>query len=287
MRTVLLVADLEGITGVDTLEALIVGAERYGAAARRMTEEVALVAQLLREAGVEHVRISDAHRSGAETNLDAALLPEGCSVHVTDSMYGGALLDDVEAVACVGMHASGISAGFGAHTVSVNTAWSLDGASINETQLARWLAAERGVPMWFSAGDQVLERELGGVVPFVRTKRSRSRAETTSRGLHLVHRAFRQVVRGPCAPVPKVPRAPLSIRFQREAEADAAVAAGAKRTSATTISVAPRGTFEAQYEEVLRFIGATEAAVLMRIEGLPGTRAFARSAARLITDDWE
>jgi D-amino peptidase len=285
MKTVLLIADLEGISGVESIEDLVVGAPGYPRAAQRMTDEVALVARLLRTRGVQRVRISDAHRSGAPSNLDPSALPEWCEVRVTDDLYGGALLEGVDAVACVGMHASGTSAGFGAHTVSLHTAWSLGGIELTETRVAQWLAAERGVPLWFSAGDDVLQAQLGDV-PFVLTKRSRSRHQTTSLQADEVEAAFGKVLEA--TPVLASPtRAPLDVRFQRVVEADAAEAAGAARLSPTTIRVEVQETFAAQYESALRFIEPTEAVMLSAIAGLPGTARFARNAAALLVAPWE
>lgn len=285
MRRVLLIADLEGITGVDSIDALAAGSPLYLAAAERMTEEVGWVARLLLERGVESIVISDAHRSGADTNLDASRLPPGCEVRVTDDLYGGPLLDQVDAVVCVGMHAAGSSNGFGAHTVSVNTAWTLGHTELSETHVARLLAAERGVPMWFSSGDDVLEQTLD--VPFVRTKRALSRAEAESRPLQEVQAGFEEVLRGPVALIPPVPRAPLRLRFQRILEADQAERAGGRRVSAVEIELAPGQTFRAQYDEALRLSSAAEEMLLTRVEGEPGTARFAASATRLLLEPWE
>lgn len=285
VRTVLLIADLEGITGVDSLEALVGGGEGADAAVHRMNEEVAFVARLLLEAGVEHVRISDAHRSGAP-NLDPSLLPARTSVHLEDDLYGGALLDGVEAVACVGMHASAQAAGFGAHCVSLSTAWTHGGAPLSETALVRLLAAERGVPLWFSSGDDVLARELGEV-PVVITKRSRAVDLTASRPWRDVEQDFRAVVRAAPSAVPDVPRAPLEVRFQTLAEAEAAATRTGRTRQGTRVILETASSFGAQYTEALRLIDAAQDALLARVSGQPGTREFARSAAALFAARWE
>lgn len=284
MRRVLLIADLEGVTGVDTLSSLVFCGPGYPEAARRMTEEVATVARALLAAGVEEVRISDAHRAGAgEPNLDASRLPSGCTVHLVDDLYGGALLDGVEAVCAVGMHASGAAEGFGAHTVALHTAWALGGQPLTETHLAMFLAAERGLPFWFSSGDQVLEAELPGV-PFVRTKVARSRGDATSRPVEEVAAALRAVVATPLPPLRPVPEAPLVLRFQRRAEAEAS---GGRLVSPTEVELAPRGSFTAQYLDALRLVEASEAAFAQRLRGRFGTPRFAEAAAALILEPWD
>lgn len=287
MRRVLLIGDLEGITGVESIDDLVVGAPGYEAAAERMTDEVAFVAAQLVARGVESIVVSDAHRSGAPRNLEAGRLPACCEVRVEDDMYGGHLLDGVEAVVCLGMHALGASPGFGAHTVSVNTAWTLGSLALTETHLAWLLAAERGVPLWCSAGDDVLEQQLAGVVPFVRTKRALSRGAAQSLPREVVEARFREVLAGAPAAIPQVPRAPLRVRFQRVAEADAAASAGGRRVTSTELELAPQATLQAQYEQALALVAAAEGTLLSRLEGIPGSARFATSAARLLLDPWE
>lgn len=284
-RVVSLIADLEGICGVDSLEALVWGGAGAEAAVSRMNDEVAFVARLLLEAGATEVRISDAHRSGAPANLDPSRLPAGCSVHVLDDMYGGPLLDGVDAVACVGMHASGRSLGFGAHCVSVSTAWSLAGRALTETHLAQLLAAERGVPLWFSAGDDVLARELGPEVPFVVTKHSASVSQTRSRPLAEVEAAFRALVHRRPAELPVVPRAPLAVRFQTLAEARAASEATGVSREGSTLTLPPAATFAEQYTRALALITAGQDALAARVKGGPDD--FARLAAGLFLAPWE
>ena len=287
MRRVLLIADLEGITGIDSVTDLVAGAPGYPAAAVRMTDEVAFVAGLLIARGVGSIVVSDAHRSGAPTNLDSSRLPACCDVRVEDDMYGGRLLDEVEAVVCVGMHALGNSAGFGAHTVSLNTAWTLGSLALTETHVAGLLAAERGVPLWCSAGDDVLEQQLGSGVPFVRTKQALSRGEARSLPQAEVEARLGEVLQRAPAAIPPVPREPLRLRFQRVAEAEAAAQAGGRRISPTELELAPHDTFQRQYDAALALIAAAEDTLLSRVAGFPGTVRFAQNAARLLLEPWD
>ena len=265
MGRVLLIADLEGITGVDSSSAIAFGAPSYPAAAKRMTDEVALVARLLLERGVGSIVVSDAHRSGADTNLDRSLLPRQCEVRVEDDMYGGALLDGVEAVVCVGMHARAGSAGFCAHTVAVNASWTLGEQPLTETHLALFLAAERGVPIWCASGDDVLEQQLHGLVPFVRTKQALSVTEARSLPLGAVEAHYGRVLAGPPAAIPRVPREVLRLRFRDGPRAE--VAAGE--------------SFQRQYEAGLALMSSPE------VNGVPGTPEFAHSAVQLLLEPWE
>lgn len=287
MRRVLLIADLEGITGIESVADLVVGAPTYPSAAGRMTEEVAFVATQLVGLGAQSIIVSDAHRSGAPTNLDAARLPGCCDVRVEEDLYGGRLLDEVEAVVCVGMHALGASGGFGAHTVSLNTAWTLGTLELTETHVAWLLAAERGVPLWCSAGDDVLEQQLGGVVPFVRTKQAVSRKEARSLPRGGVEARFREVLEGAPAAIPAVPKAVLRLRFQKVAEAEAASRAGGRRVSPTELELTPHATFQQQYDAALKLIASAQDTLLARIAGPPGGARFAVNAARLLLEPWD
>ena len=260
MRRVLVIADLEGITGVDSISAIAFGAPSYPAAAKRMTHEVALVSRLLLERGVGSIVVSDAHRSGAQTNLDASLLPRACEVRVEDDMYGGALLDGVEAVVCVGMHARAGSAGFCAHTVAVNASWTLGEQPLTETHLALFLAAERGVPIWCASGDDVLEQQLD-----VRTKQALSVSAARSLSLGEVEAHYERVLAGAPAAIPRVPCEVLRLRFRDGAHAE----------------VGPGESFQRQYDEASRLMSSPE------VNGVPGTPEFAQSAVQLLLERWE
>jgi D-amino peptidase len=286
MSRVLLIADLEGIPTVDRAEALVAGGPGHAAALEAMAASVREVVERLRREGVAEVRISDAHRSGGGPNLEAAAFP-GCELHFTDDLYGGALLDGVDAVCAVGMHARARSRGFAGHTVSLHTDWQLGGVALDESRLAQLLAAERGIPMWFTCGDDVLAVDCDGVLPCAITKRSSS--TTTTRTLDASARVAEldEVFARRNTRLPPVPRAPLTITFQRRVEAEAAWAAGAPRCGPTSIELAPGESFFEQYTQALRWISTTEDAVLAQLTALPGTEAFAHQLAALFAAPWE
>ena len=272
--------DLEGVPHVDRLEALVWGGPGHDAALEAMhrhTSEV--IERLRREAGVTSVRVSDAHRSGAPFNLSRERLPGDCELCFVDDMYGGPLLEGVTAVACIGMHASARSGGFAGHTVASNTEWLLGEEVLTETSIAQYLAAARGAPMWFTAGDDVLARECGARVPCVVTKHSTATDVTRTIAL-------------PSGPwprnlsVPVVPRAPLVVRFQRAVECDAAVAAGARRIDRTRI-VIDEGDFTAQYAEALRVVDAASDRFGAQFRGTLGTPEFAREVAGVMCAPWD
>ena len=218
-RAVLLIADMEGICGVDALEPLQHTHGGYAAAARRMTQELAFVIGELRRQGTQQIRVVDSHRSGAPWNVDAAALGD-VEFLVPDDSYEPAVFAGMDAVACVGMHAAAFTPGFAAHTVTVSPAWRVAGETISEAHLVRWLAAAQGVPLWFCSGDDVLRAQVGGA--FVCTKTSAAIDRTTSHAWSDVAEAYRAVLAVPPAAVSEVPAGPIELRFRNAAQRDQA-----------------------------------------------------------------
>lgn len=263
MRTALLIADLEGVAGVDRLEALAFGSEHYPDACARMTKEVNAAIEGLVAQGFGHVRVSDSHRSGSGApNLAPGQLPDAAELRFVDpDAYGGALLDGVDAIACVGMHAAGGTQGFAAHTVDLNTAWLVGGAPVSETELAFWLAAERGVPAVFASGDDVLGAALGARVPFVKTKTAAGvdRARSVRDALAPIRAAAGLAP----AAFGKPPPGPIVLRLK----------------SGASLRF-DGGSFADRYAAALAAIPEVE------VTEVPGTREFAKRAAKLLRAPW-
>ncbi len=283
MRRALLIADLEGVAGVDSVRDLALGGAGYLAAREKMTREVNACVEGLVAAGFEQVRVSDAHDCGSgEANLLAPLLHPACELRYepVDS-FGGALLDRVQAVACVGMHAGAGTPGFAAHTVRPHVAFRWGGRELDETRIAFWLAAERGVPALYSAGDDVLAGSAGP--GFVLTKRAVSGAEAKSLPEAEVWQKLRRAGGTPDG-WPEVPRArELVLRFKRAAWADAAEKAGAPRVGPVEVAV-PGDGFTQCYERALELFAATDEVLLAEVPSPPGTPGFAEEAARLLLE---
>jgi D-amino peptidase len=283
MKTALLIADLEGIGGVDDPSMLVFGSPGHPEACAHMTREVRAAITGLLEAGYTRIKLSDAHRSGSGApNLSPAELPKGVELFYTDDMYGGPLLDGVDAVACVGMHAAGGTQGFGAHTVEIHTAWYAGERALSETDIAMALAAERGIPTLYSAGDDVLGQSLNDRLHFVCTKQSRGPAHTVSIELARIEESLRLAGHvSPRRPEPPPPPR-LLLRFKGSDFADAATEAGARRISASTVEIEGT-TFSAAYQEALRVASATSALLGSYLKDVPGTSAFTASAVKLLT----
>jgi len=274
MATALLIADLEGICGVDDAVDLAFGGQGHARACARMTAEVARVAGALREAGYETVRVSDSHRSGSgEANVDAGALPPGATLYLLDDPYAPELFDGVNAVACVGMHAAGGTRGFGAHTVQVHCAVRAGFRLLSETDLVLGLAHDARARVLFVSGDDVLGRSLSPQIPYLCTKRAVSVRTARSAPTAGVGQALRKLARPPGVPAPPPPNGPLALHFKP------GLGAGGQHVHGPN--------FRARYSAALAAIDASSDALLAHLAGAPGTAGFAQSAARLLAAGWK
>lgn len=269
--TALVIADLEGVAGVDDATDLAWGGRGHDAARAAMAGEVAVVCRALLASGWDRVRVSDSHRSGSgQPNLDPLALPPGAVLEFRDDAYEPELFDLVDAVACVGMHAGGRSRGFGAHTVQLNTAWRCGFRLLSEVDLVLALAREVNAKVLFVSGDDALMRSVHGRAPYVLTKRALSCHTARSFPRELVHTALDRAARAAPAPVPPAPRGPIAV--EDKVSGQVAHARGA--------------TFRERYHGALQLAEASSAGVAAKVDGEPGTLAFAESAARLLAQPW-
>jgi len=283
-REALLVVDLGGVAGVDRPAAMLFGTPDYEAARDLLTAEVNAAVEGLVAAGFTGVRVSDSHLSGSgAANVRAEALHPAATLHHLDDWYAEALFDGVEAVACLGMHAPAGSRGFAAHTVDLSSRWSIGRRLLSESDLVLGLAAERGTPVVFVAGDDVLQAHLGKRVPYVRTKRAVSNVEASSRAPADVLAALRAAARRTPVPAPSLPRGPLRLDFHLAACADAASPV-ARRVSPT--SVTATGTARQRYTRAVAAAHAAEPLLVQSVWARPGDAWMVEDAAALLALPW-
>lgn len=281
-RRALLVVDLEGVAGVDSPGALISGTPEYTHARALLTDEVNAAVEGLLAAGFQRVRVSDSHLSGSgESNLlPEALHPAAEPCFLAEDAYAPHLFEDVEAVACLGMHAAAGPAGFGAHTVDLLGAWTCAGQVLSEAELVLALAAEAGVPAVFVSGDDVLQARLAGRVPYVRTKVALSTTRAFSREPWVVLPELTRAAARPPRPVEALPDAPLVLTFKSGHQAALATGAGARRLDRYRVEVEGR-TFRERYTRALHATSAASAVLVEAVADGPGSAAFLRDATAL------
>ncbi|EPX57998.1 D-aminopeptidase dipeptide-binding protein DppA [Cystobacter fuscus DSM 2262] len=249
-----LVVDVVGVAGVDTLGALLPGAPGAAQARAWMMAEVNAAVEGLLSAGFERVWVSDASCSTVPFPGGEALHPgaEPCS---GEDPFAPSWLEDVQAVACVGMHAAAGTGGFGAHTGGPLCVWTCAGRTLSEAELVLALAAEAGVPAVFVSGDDVLRAGLEGRVGYVCTKTAVSTERAVSRAPEEVHEELRRAAARPGQDQTPLPDAPLVLCFKSGHQATLAERTGARRLDAYRVEVSGR-TFRERYTHARRAVAA-------------------------------
>jgi D-amino peptidase len=281
-RQVLLVVDLVGVAGVDTVAALVAGTPEYAHARARLMAEVNAAVEGLLAGGFQRVRVSDSHLSGSgEANLSPeALHPAAEPCFHPEDAYGPALFEGVHAVACLGMHAAAGPQGFAAHTVDVLGTWTCGGRTLSEAELVLGLAAEAGLPCLFVSGDDVLQEQLGGRVRYVRTKTALSATRAFSRAPEEVLAELAQAAAQPGLPVEGLPEQPLLLTFKSTRQATLAVQAGARPVDLYKVEVEGR-SFRERYTRALHATTAARAVLGDLLREPPGSPGFLRDVSSL------
>jgi len=282
MRRALLVVDLDGVAGVDALPALSSGTPEYTRARTLLTAEVNAAVEGLLAAGFQRVRVSDSHLSGSgQPNLLLeALHPAAEPCFLARDAYAPHLFEEVEAVACLGMHAAAGPVGFAAHTVNLLGEWTCAGRALSEADLVLALAAEAGVPAVFVSGDDVLQAQLGGRVGYVRTKVALSVTRAYSRAPEEVLPELTHAAALPARPVEQLPDAPLVLTFKSGHQAALATQAGARRLDRYRVEVEGR-TFRERYTHALRAAWAANEVLGDAVVDVPGSPGFLRDVTAL------
>ena len=224
---VLILADLEGVSGLGNYRLLIPAGPVYQKACHNLTQDINAAVLGLRAAGATEIDVVDSHstiwptRTGPR-NLIRDRLDPGISkvmggwdmLMLTGPEENG--LGSYDAQVIVGEHAmAGTPDGFLSHTHSDNTALKVNGQFIGEVEWHTWLLGHYRVPTIMVTGDAATIREAGTFFPemegvCVKTARSRDKAdclpvakarkiieETAARALHGLHAFEAQIPRPP------------------------------------------------------------------------------------------
>lgn len=164
--------DMEGIGGIGTAAMTSGNGKDYATGRELMTAEVNAVVEAILARAPAEVLVNDSHgdmQNLLHTRLDSrvqyiqgAIKPYGMTQGL-DSTF--------DAVIFVGYHAMARTEdGFLAHTGSgtVQGLW-INGTEVGEGGLNAFLAGSLGVPVIVAAGDSSFTREIGALIPGVRT----------------------------------------------------------------------------------------------------------------------
>ena len=166
---VLLLYDMEGVTGATRPQDVSSSSESYPATRESLTADVnAAIAGLLK-AGATDVVITDGHGSGSnEPDYLLDKLPKGARFDLRDVPYDPYIetMDrSFAAMVAIAMHGRAGGKAFLAHTYNGHTKWVMGGHDMNESMLVAASAARYDIPLILVTGDDVLQKEIAAFSP--------------------------------------------------------------------------------------------------------------------------
>ncbi len=166
---VLLLYDMEGVTGAVRGQDVSMGSDSYPATRESLTADVnAAIAGLL-EAGATEVVVTDGHGSGNDApDYLLEKLPKGARFDLRDVPYDPYIetMDgSFAAMVAIGMHGRAGGKGFLAHTYNGHTKWVMGGHDMNESMLVAASAARFDIPLVLVTGDDILQKEIAAFSP--------------------------------------------------------------------------------------------------------------------------
>jgi len=158
-------ADMEGITGVVSVDQLSPASFEYNQARQWMTAEVLAAIQGAREAGATEFVVSDSHGNGESLLIDK--FPADVPITIVRSFPRPlGMMEGIDssfaAVIFIGYHAATTSTtGVRAHTMSsaLLTRIALNGVAQSEAGINAAIAAQYGVPVVMITGDDAIVSE--------------------------------------------------------------------------------------------------------------------------------
>jgi D-amino peptidase len=226
---VLIMTDMEGVSGIVVWEQVNGGAPLYEEGRRLYTEEINAAVRGARAAGAEEVVVVDCHGAGGGwtfNSLVPELLDPGCEwvAHHPWSRYTELLESGCDAVLLVGMHArAGTPDGVLCHTISTTT-WAnlyFNETPVGEVGINAALCGHFGAPVLLVTGDAATCREssdlLGPELVTVPVKRGLSRYSARQvppvRARQLIEEGARRALETRPRVAPYVPARPTTIRI--------------------------------------------------------------------------
>lgn len=227
---VLIMTDMEGVSGIVVWEQVNGGAPMYEEARKLYTEEINAAVRGARAAGAREIVVVDCHGAGGGWTFNS-LIPEqidpDCDwvAHHSWSRYTELLEQGCDAVLLVGMHArAGTPDGVLCHTISTTTwhnLWFNDDL-VGETGINAALCGHYGCPVLLVTGDEAVCREakalLGDGLTTVAVKRGLSRYSARQippvRARQMIEAGAKQSLQELKAVKPYVPRRPTRITIE-------------------------------------------------------------------------
>lgn len=179
---VLIVNDIEGISGINNWHQIRYGYEEFAEFGRiQVTEDVNAAVRGLRSAGATDIRVADCHGSGGPNkNIISEKLEQGVELFQEKTVperLKQAVDKSIDAAVFIGFHAmADTEDGFLRHTVTLEPRVRINGNFVGETALTAYAISEYNIPVIMVTGDQALVREASAFLPgieIVQVKSSR------------------------------------------------------------------------------------------------------------------
>lgn len=309
-RKVLVLYDMEGVTGVTSVKHTSFGPHaEYAEARKSLTADVNAAIAGLKAAGATEIIIVDGHGSGNASEpdvLEAQLLPPAKMISKDRSfdIYMDSYDQSIDAIVAVGMHAgAGNQAGFLSHTYTIeDIQYKVNGTPFNESMILAVGAARYGIPLIAVAGDDQLEKEIRRFLPWAKyasVKHAVSRSKSEPFPREEVNRRIENAAREGLlarekAGLPEFLSAPFrfALTFQDESQAQNVLRLQGTEPLSDSVSVQIRsGDFEEGYRQSLRMISA--AGLVARLQAAqriigaqPNAAALRQAVSDFIEDRW-
>jgi D-amino peptidase len=172
---IVIVDDMEGISGINDWHQIFAGCKEYEEFGRvQVTEDVNAAIRGLRKAGAMEIRVVDFHGSGGPSkNVIQEKLETGVKLFQGSDLSGRlekAVDKFTVAAVFVGFHAmADTKDGFLRHTITMDPRISINGEPVGETAINAYALAEHGIPVVMVTGDQALAREAEAFIRGVET----------------------------------------------------------------------------------------------------------------------
>jgi len=224
---VLIMADMEGVSGIVVWDQVNGGAPMYEEGRRLYTEEINAAVRGAKAAGATEIVVVDCHGAGKDWNFNSLIpdkLDPGCEwvSHHAWSRYAGMFETGCDVALMIAMHAmAGTPDGVLCHTISTTTWRNLyfNDRVVGEFGINCALCGHYGVPVAVITGDEATCREgralLGEKVGAVAVKRGLTRYSARNippvRARQMIEDGVRQALQKRDWPAPYVPAKPTTI----------------------------------------------------------------------------
>lgn len=171
---ILIVNDIEGISGVDNVRMIHYGFKEFEEGRVHVTEDVNAAIRGLRAAGAAEILVADSHGSGGPNiNIIPEKLERNVKLFQEGPVYKRlkqAADESVDAAVFIGFHAmADTKDGFLRHTITLDPRIRINGKPVGETAIDAYALAEHGIPVIMATGDQALIREASTFLPGIET----------------------------------------------------------------------------------------------------------------------